>query len=268
MKNFQIKHILFLMTLLFLFNACQKKQEQIEVVPIEVLSGSDIFPISDSLVIPYQYYGQILLDSFSIDERKEKFIALMLPSILISKFQLDQNYNRFLSIIEKDTSDWKGKEFKFIESLLHEYKTTDTAELKSRLLSHPVCIILAQAAMESAWGTSRFFKEANNPFGIWSFNKDEPRISSKVARDEGYVYLRKYDNLQESIDDYLKTIARGPYKEFRKARIKTTNPDILVPELINYSEKKSQYTNELSIIIKKNKLTRFDHYTVHPDYIK
>lgn len=268
MKVIPIRFILLFFIGLILVSGCHKKKGVIEVIPVEVLNSSDIFSITDSLVIPYKYTGQIVLDSLSIKKRKKKFIDLMLPAILISKYELEQNYKRFQAILSKDTSDWKTEEYNFIESLFHEYKTVDTLELKSRLLSHPVSIVLAQAAIESAWGTSRFFREANNPFGIWSFNEDEPRISSQGARDGEYVYLRKYDNVQESIDNYFKTLANGPYKEFRKARKTTTNPDILVAKLINYSEKKVQYTKELSIIIKKNNLTHFDHYTIHPDYIK
>lgn len=268
MKIFRISFVILIIVGLFFLIACHKKQGVIEVVPVEVLNITDIFPVTDSLVVPYQYCGQFSMDSLSIKERKEKFIDLMLPAILISKYKIEQNNLRLLSILKKDTSDWKKRDRNFVEGLFQEYKTNDTFELRSRLLTHPVCIVLAQAAIESAWGTSRFFEEANNPFGIWSFNKDEPRISSKEAREGKYVYLRKFDNLQEAIDNYFKTIACGPYSEFRDARKKTTNSDILIPKLNNYSEKKEVYTDELSIIIKKNNLTRFDHYSVDPEYIK
>ncbi len=32
----------------------------------------------------------------------------------------------------------------------------------------PPSLVIAQAAAESGWGTSRFFVEGNNPFGIWT----------------------------------------------------------------------------------------------------
>ncbi|GAL25529.1 putative Bax protein [Vibrio variabilis] len=35
----------------------------------------------------------------------------------------------------------------------------------------PEALVLTQAANESAWGTSRFAKEANNYFGQWCYSK-------------------------------------------------------------------------------------------------
>lgn len=268
MKLFKTSFVILYAAALLLMVGCGKKQGIIVPIPIVVSSATSIVSISDSLVFPYQYSGEISLDSFSIIDRKEKFIDLMLPSILISKYNLQQKRERVLSLINRDTSRWKKEEHHFVGHLFTVYKTTDTTELLNRLLSHPTSIVLAQAAIESAWGTSRFFKEANNPFGIWSFNKDEPRISSKSDRNGEYVYLRKYVHLQEAIDDYFKTIAKGPYSQFRDAREKSDNPFDLISKLNNYSEKKMVYTNELAIIIRKNKLHRFDHYILHPDYIK
>lgn len=268
MRFLRVTFILLIFTELLSVVACKREMGNLELVHVELSVSKDIISVSDSLIIPFQYTGKIWLDSLSIQERKEKFIDLLLPTILVSKYKLEQKTEKFLAIIKEDTSKWKKSERIFIDNLFREYKTIDTAELQSRLLTHPTSIVLAQAAIESAWGTSRFYKEANNPFGIWSFNKDEPRIPSKLARDGEFVYLRKYNNLQESIDDYFKVIARGPYVQFRKARKKTNNPDVLVHNLINYSEKKTVYTRELSIIIKKNNLLRFDHFKIHPDYIK
>ena len=44
-----------------------------------------------------------------------------------------------------------------------------TTPLEKRV---PIEMITAQAALESAWGMSRFAKEANNLFGIKTWNKD------------------------------------------------------------------------------------------------
>ncbi|MDZ7684220.1 MAG: glucosaminidase domain-containing protein [Gammaproteobacteria bacterium] len=43
------------------------------------------------------------------------------------------------------------------------------AELLQRVDVVPASLVIAQAAKESGWGTSRFAREGNNFFGIWCF---------------------------------------------------------------------------------------------------
>ena len=62
-----------------------------------------------------------------------------------------------------------------------------------RLKTHPTSIVLAQAAIESGWGSSRFYKEANNVFGVWSYSENEPRIKAMEDREGKSVYVKKYD---------------------------------------------------------------------------
>ena len=40
----------------------------------------------------------------------------------------------------------------------------------------PKELIIAQAILESSWGTSRFANEANNLFGIRTWNEDTPHV--------------------------------------------------------------------------------------------
>ena len=57
---------------------------------------------------------------------------------------------------------------------------------------------LAQAANESAWGTSRFSKQGNNLFGIWTYNSE---IGIKpLKREPGKKhFVRKFKSFQESV---------------------------------------------------------------------
>jgi Bax protein len=127
---------------------------------------------------------------------------------------------------------------------------------------------LSQAAIESAWGTSRFFLEANNPFGLWSFNSKQERITAESTRNGKKVYLRKFNNMDQAIDAYLTTLSTGPYNEFRKQRLKTQDPYVLVNYLIDYSERREAYVEEVVSVIKGNDLTKYDTYMISPKYIK
>ncbi|HKJ91279.1 MAG TPA: glucosaminidase domain-containing protein, partial [Oceanipulchritudo sp.] len=42
-------------------------------------------------------------------------------------------------------------------------------DLRRRVDVIPPSLALAQAALESGWGTSRFAREGNNLFGIWCY---------------------------------------------------------------------------------------------------
>ena len=129
-----------------------------------------------------------------------------------------------------------------------------------RLHPHPTSIILAQAAIESGWATSRFCREANNIFGIWSYNSNEKRIKASEGREGQDIYLRKYDSLFESVYDYLETISRaGAYEEFREMRLYSSNPYRLIWYLSNYSELRYEYVRSLRNVIEFNDLHLYDN---------
>ncbi len=84
----------------------------------------------------------------------------------------------------------------FLDKMYKKFKTDNNRELLIRMKTHPVSIVLAQAAIESAWGESRFFKKGNNIFGMWSYNRKEPRMRARETRNGKPVYLKKYRSLR------------------------------------------------------------------------
>ena len=107
--------------------------------------------------------------------------------------------------------------------------------------------------MESAWGTSRFAKEANNYFGVWSFSKKDDRISANEKRGSKTIWLKKYSSVSDSVRDYYNLISNGKaFKEFNRQKLLTKNPLELVKYLDKYSEKGAEYGSELTKIINYN----------------
>ena len=120
-------------------------------------------------------------------------------------------------------------------------------------------IAIAQAAMESAWGTSRFTHIANNLFGIWSSDKNEPRVQASKTSKKDAVYVRKYKNITESVRDYYKVLATSKvFKDFRVQKMQDGSIYELVKKLDKYSIKGAIYTKELIDIIKYNKFYKLD----------
>ena len=219
---------------------------------------SDIRPVSNP-VNAYVYTKAIDLTGLDVQNKKQAFINLMLPSILIAKHQLEQDRIKVLAL-QKKIEPLSDKELNYLEYLKKNYKCKTFKELLSRLKTHPTSIVLAQAAIESGWGTSRFYKEANNIFGVWSYSENESRIKAMEDREGQSVYVRKYDALPESIISYFKTIARGPYSEFRAAREKISEVSVLISYLEVYSELREEYVKRLDQLIQYNKFEKYDSY--------
>lgn len=191
--------------------------------------------------------------SITVQQKKKRFKALLVPPV--QKVYSEWQY-RF-----EEVSLWveQGTHAEEIAALKTEYKAESDHELLAALKPHPPSIVLAQAAMESAWGTSRFFVKAKNVFGVWSFDENEPRVAAGVQRGEKTIWVKKYDSIEDSVRDYYRVLARGfAHQHFRDERLKTDNPYILVKKLDRYSEKKAKYGKELAAIISSNKLAEYD----------
>lgn len=167
--------------------------------------------------------------------------------------KLENKYIKVLGFVQNNTHK------KELALLRKEYKVEDNIELLKAIKPHPVSIVLAQGAMESAWLTSRFAKDANNIFGVWSFNKNEPRIAAGGSRENKIIYLKKYTSLEHAVEDYYKSVAKSwAYDDLRENRIYTDDPYKLLPYFEKYSEKGLEYTKILAKIIKKNNFDKYD----------
>jgi Bax protein len=188
------------------------------------------------------------LPQMTVQEKKARFKALIIPAVDEVYDDLMLQYN------DVATSLKSGNNTDRIATLKVEYKAKSDTELLRKLKPHPKSIAIAQAAMESSWATSRFFREAYNIFGVWSFDEDEPRIAALKKRGDKTIWVKEYSSVKESVSDYYRTIARNDaYKEFRVLKMKTDDPFALVKKLDRYSEKGAEYGHELTAIIKFNK---------------
>ncbi|SEK41915.1 Bax protein [Colwellia chukchiensis] len=195
------------------------------------------------------------LPPMTVQEKKARFIALAVPAVNRVYDDLMKQYRAVKSTLDS------GKSNAQIEKLMVEYKAANHQELLMALKPHPKSIALAQAAMESSWATSRFFLAANNIFGVWSYNENEPRIAALNKRGKKTIWLKKYPSLEASIYDYYRILSRGDaYKAFRKTLMTSNDPFLLVTKLDNYSEKGSAYGEELRAIIKFNHFDDYDNF--------
>lgn len=152
-------------------------------------------------VFKTQYTLSILPQNMSVQEKKQRFNELLLPAINKVYSALTIQYNKTKLIIEKQGDN------KTINALIASYNASSEEDLLKRLKPHPKSIAIAQAAMQSGWATSRFTLIANNLFGVWSFDVNEPRVQAHETREGKVIYVKRYASLQESIKDYYFLLA-------------------------------------------------------------
>ncbi|MEW6991294.1 glucosaminidase domain-containing protein [Colwelliaceae bacterium 6441] len=189
----------------------------------------------------------------TVQEKKARFKSLIIPAVNTVYAELMKQYHQVKKEIDS------GVESDEISQLKIEYKASNNNELLMALKPHPKSIAIAQAAMESSWATSRFFRQSYNIFGVWSFDEDEPRIAALQKRGDKTIWVKKYSSIEEAVFDYYRTLARSDaFKAFRETKMTTNDPFVLVTKLDRYSEKGHLYGEELSAIIKFNKFDQYD----------
>ena len=230
-----------------------KSDQKAEAVAITETVIDSTAKVETAVEPESKYSSSIVPENMTVQEKKQRFRALIAPAVDRVYQELDRQYQEVAAAIKTGTDSER------IEKLKTEYRAETVEELLAALKPHPRSIVLAQAAMESAWGTSRFFVRANNVFGVWSFDENEARIAAGEKRGDKTIWLKKYDSIYASVKDNYRILARGSaFKEFRALRLKTDNPYELVKKLDRYSEKGDEYGRELASVISFNKFGKYD----------
>lgn len=237
---------------------------RVKTETIVIDSISDIQPLRDSLVKPVLYTNVSGLERLSLPQAKQQFIFAILPSILVAKHEAENRRRKIMHLLQNP--DWTSNDSVFIANMKAIYREKDVKKLSTKIVTIPNSVILAQAAIETGWGQSRFFVKASNLFGIWSYDETESRIEAG-SRKETKIFVRSYDNMSQSISDYLEVLSRHrAYGSLRKAQLTTKDPYRLVDHLKNYSERRKWYVRQLKQVIRQNNLTQYDAYRLDPQY--
>ena len=111
-------------------------------------------------------------------------------------------------------------------------------------------VLLAQAALESGWGNSRFALEGKNLFGIRTYNLTEPHMlpSNNPKKWGVRVYMHECDSVQHYIDILNNGSA---YEEYRKLRDDGVEDSLLYVETLGAYASDKHYFGKIKGIIKK-----------------
>ena len=114
----------------------------------------------------------------------------------------------------------------------------------------PLDLLLAQAALESGWGTSRFAREGKNLFGMRTYNLTEPHmLPSNKPRKWG---VKVYEHECDSVMHYINTLNNGTaFGKYQKLRDEGETDAIkLLHTLESYASDKNYFV-KVEKIIKK-----------------
>ena len=111
-------------------------------------------------------------------------------------------------------------------------------------------ILLAQAALESGWGNSRFALEGKNLFGIRTYDLREPHMlpSNNPKKWGVRVYMHECDSVQHYID----IINNGnAYEKYRELRDNDVSDSLKYVETLGAYAADKKYFPKVRSIIKK-----------------
>ena len=216
------------------------------------------------------------IDLSYLSDSKKNFVKTLLPLISLQNqsILLDRTKLEDIKISLDNNNTLPKLDLVFIEKISKKYKLKTNDKVKYQIVNEllnlvdiiPNSIVLAQAANESGWGTSRFAREFNALFGEYTY--DFSRGVVPLLREEGEKYLVKsFDSIDKSIQSYFNNLnSHYAYTDFREVRKimreqnNFSNIDLLVNELDSYAAD-INYIKTINLIINKNKLNQFDNFT-------
>ena len=196
--------------------------------------------------------------------RKEIFLSSILPLIVKSNLDI-LNDRKILCDAIKNNDNKKKEEIakKYYIDLSKIEKLMVDNTLIRKIDIVPISLVMAQAAAESGWGTSRFALEGNALFGQWTWDKSKG-IQPKFSSDQKAA-VRKFETLSDSVNSYLSNLnTHIAYSSMRAKRNRNCNQKKLISgyELANwmgnYAITRDEYIKLLRLIIKKNDLVLLD----------
>jgi len=208
--------------------------------------------------------------------KKRVFFRLLGPLVLHANELIRADRDRVESIIralregamvsseDQTFLNETGAAYKVVEGEadLADHRLHD--ELLSRVDTLPPSLVLAQAAEESGWGTSRFTVEGNALFGMWTWSG--AGITPLQQRTGlGNYKIATYEAPLQSVIAYMHNLnTHQAYRDLRVRRAELRKIDTkvtgweLANTLSNYSERGQEYVDSLHSLMKVNRLQPAD----------
>ena len=231
-----------------------KKSQLIQKIKTILQTIAGLF-ILTCLIFTYMWYTQPTVEEkinekiVDIKEENEVFIDEVVADL--KNYQVEENKLPEIIKIEKPDFEMNSNQT-FLDSVnacvdYIYHTTTDVYPINRELL-------LAQAALESGWGTSRFATEGKNLFGMKTFDLREPHmLPSNKPKNWG---VKVYEHECDSVQHYINVLNNGKnFTAYQDLRYNgEDDPFILLESLEVYADDEHYFPKVKKVIelIRKN----------------
>ncbi len=220
------------------------------------------------------------MDDLETRRRKRVFLRGLLPHVLAANREARHDRDRLEAVLEArhgDAGSLGSDEQSLLRELAERYRVEvgpeDLDREGSEALIHellrrvdviPPSLALAQAAVESAWGSSRFAGAGSSVFGQWVFSATAG-IAPLLRPDGANYSVARFEGLADAVRAYFRNLnTYWAYADFRSLRHgmrqkgRPLDGSVLAGGLERYSVRRGEYVEELRRVIRGNALARFD----------
>ena len=199
----------------------------------------------------------------SPDLRKTVFIKMMLPLLQAENERILADRDRILALRDRlvRSDALAGEDLEWLSVIARRYgaDNSDIEDLLRRVDAVPPSLAIAQAALETGWGTSRVAQRGNAMFG---------QMEMRGGREEPPVFaVKTFDDLASAVGAYsLNLNSHRAYAGFRAERAAWRSRGLaadgheLAAHIWRYSERGMDYVRDVQVIIRSNNLRPLDPF--------
>jgi uncharacterized FlgJ-related protein len=209
-------------------------------------------------------------------EKKSLFFRVLAPIVLYVNERILEDRSQLEGVLARQAAgeELSAEDRDWLRDLAMDYEIPGAgsapldaafgAELLRRVDAIPPSLALAQGAVESGWGTSRFADVGNSLFGQWSWSGG---IEPEQQRTEthGNHRIAAFRTTSLSAASYAHNLnTHDAYAAFRAQRDEMRRHGSLphgssvVSGMVRYSERGEAYVHELQMIMRQNHLDAID----------
>ncbi len=193
----------------------------------------------------------------SSELRKTIFIKMLLPLLLAENERILQKRERLMVLRERivHAEPLAGNDVDWLAALAQRYGTdgSDVDELLRRVDAVPPSLAIAQAALETGWGTSKVAQRGNAMFGQMELRGG--------SQQEPILAVKTFDDLSAAVTAYTHNLnTHRAYAGFRAERAGFRERGLaadgheLALHIARYSERGMDYVRDVRVIIRTNNL--------------
>ena len=262
-------------------SGCQQHDSDIQAEPSPLKRSQNI----PSLKAPAE--GPTLPDFGAIADvkaKKQAFFKFLEPQITQENRHIDslrQHLKQLQQLFdEQQALHPEDRAWLQQAARLYRVDSQSAAEQLDTLLTKlgpiPPALVKAQAANESAWGTSRFARQANNLFGQWCFKPGCGIAPLQRGPDQTHE-VQAFDSVAAGLRSYFTNLngnrSYADLRQIRRCLQRQQQPATgraLAAGLVNYSARGGHYVEELQSMIRINRLESWsadwwgEHQSNHP----